>query len=68
MSVGPRLIVTDALGRREIPIDKPLLTLGRRSESDVRLSGGGISRHHAEIVAANGAFRLRDCESKFGTS
>jgi phosphoserine phosphatase RsbU/P len=67
MSAGPRLIVTDALGRREIPIDKALVTLGRRSESDVRLSGGGISRHHAEIVADNGTFRIRDCESKFGT-
>jgi serine phosphatase RsbU (regulator of sigma subunit)/pSer/pThr/pTyr-binding forkhead associated (FHA) protein len=63
----PRLLVTDALGRRQIPIDKPLLTLGRRTESDVRVSGAGVSRHHAEIVAENGVFVVRDCSSTFGT-
>jgi serine phosphatase RsbU (regulator of sigma subunit)/pSer/pThr/pTyr-binding forkhead associated (FHA) protein len=67
MTGTPRLVVTDALGRRQVPIDKPLLTLGRRSESDVRVSGAGVSRHHAEIVADNGHCRLRDCQSKFGT-
>jgi serine phosphatase RsbU (regulator of sigma subunit)/pSer/pThr/pTyr-binding forkhead associated (FHA) protein len=64
---APRLVVTDAGGRRQIPIDKPLVTIGRRSESDVRVSGVGVSRHHAEIGAENGAYRLRDCDSKFGT-
>lgn len=64
---SPRLIVTDALGRRVIPIDKPILTLGRRSETDVRVPGAGVSRVHAEIVAENGAYRLRDCASRFGT-
>jgi serine phosphatase RsbU (regulator of sigma subunit)/pSer/pThr/pTyr-binding forkhead associated (FHA) protein len=64
---APRLMVTDADGRRVIPVDKPLLTLGRRSESDIRVSGVGVSRHHAEIVTENGACRLRDCDSKFGT-
>jgi serine phosphatase RsbU (regulator of sigma subunit) len=63
----PRLVVTDSLGRRDIPIDKPLITLGRRSESDVRVSGAGVSRQHAEIVQENGAYRIRDCASKFGT-
>ncbi|MBI4266226.1 MAG: SpoIIE family protein phosphatase [Acidobacteria bacterium] len=64
---SPRLIITDALGRRQVPVDKPLLNLGRRSESDIRVSGVGVSRHHAEIVSENGTFRLRDCGSKFGT-
>jgi serine phosphatase RsbU (regulator of sigma subunit)/pSer/pThr/pTyr-binding forkhead associated (FHA) protein len=67
MTGTPRLVVSDALGRREVPIDKALITLGRRSESDVRVSGAGVSRHHAEISADNGTCRLRDCESKFGT-
>ena len=66
-SGNPRLLVTDSLGRHQIPIDKPLLILGRRSESDVRVAGAGVSRHHAEILAENGACRLRDCTSKFGT-
>jgi len=34
---APRLVVTDALGRRIVPIDKPLFTMGRRSETDLRL-------------------------------
>lgn len=64
---GPRLVVTDPGGRRQVPIDRPLLTIGRRSESDIRVTGVGVSRHHADIVAENGACRLRDCDSKFGT-
>src|SRR5687767_14017135 len=67
MTPTPRLIVTDALGRRQVPIDKAIITMGRRTESDVRVSGAGVSRHHAEIVADNGACRVRDCASKFGT-
>src|SRR5919106_6927878 len=63
----PRLIVTDPRGRRQVPIDKSLLTLGRRTESDIQVTGVGVSRHHAEIAAATGGFRLRDLDSKFGT-
>jgi phosphoserine phosphatase RsbU/P len=62
-----RLVITDANGRRQVPIDKLLITIGRRSESDVRVSGVGVSRHHAEIAVENGSYRLRDCDSKFGT-
>lgn len=64
---GARLVVTDALGRRIVPIDKPLMTFGRRTESDVRLSGGDVSRLHAELVFDSGTATLRDCGSKFGT-
>jgi sigma-B regulation protein RsbU (phosphoserine phosphatase) len=64
---APRLVVTDPLGRRMIPLDKPLVTLGRRSETDVRVPGAGVSRVHAEIVTENGVYRLRDCASRFGT-
>jgi len=64
---APRLLVRDALGQRVISIDKPLLTLGRRSETDVRVPGAGVSRVHAEIVTENGVHRLRDCASRFGT-
>src|SRR6185503_3213260 len=63
----PRLVIRDALGARTIPIDKPLVTIGRRADADVNLSGSGVSRAHAEIVSEHGVYRLRDCESKFGT-
>jgi serine phosphatase RsbU (regulator of sigma subunit)/pSer/pThr/pTyr-binding forkhead associated (FHA) protein len=63
----PRLVIRDALGARTIPIDKPLVTIGRRADADVNLSGSGVSRSHAEIVSEQGVYRLRDCESRFGT-
>jgi len=63
----PRLAVTDALGRRIVPIDKPLFTIGRRSETDLRLSGADVSRVHAEIALDNGACVIRDRQSRFGT-
>src|SRR5438874_4469725 len=65
---GPRLIVTDALGRRIVAIDKPLFTIGRRSETDLRLPGADISRVHAEIfLDANSGCIIRDKQSRFGT-
>jgi serine phosphatase RsbU (regulator of sigma subunit)/pSer/pThr/pTyr-binding forkhead associated (FHA) protein len=64
---APRLVVTDSLGRRLIPIDKPVITLGRRSEADVRVPSAGVSRKHAEIITEHGISRLRDCASSFGT-
>lgn len=64
---SPRLVVTDALGRRIVNIDKPLFTIGRRSETDLRLPGADISRVHAEISIENGACVIRDKQSRFGT-
>src|SRR4029453_18489904 len=64
---APRLVVTDALGRRIVPIDKPLFTIGRRSETDLRLAGADISRVHAEISLENGSCVIRDKQSRFGT-
>jgi serine phosphatase RsbU (regulator of sigma subunit)/pSer/pThr/pTyr-binding forkhead associated (FHA) protein len=65
--IAPRLVITDALGRRTIPIERPVLTIGRRSECDVRVTGADVSRQHAEVVNRDGRIFLRDCGSKFGT-
>ena len=65
--VAPRLVITDALGRRTIPIERPVTTFGRRSECDVRVTGADVSRQHAELHMQDGKIILRDCESKFGT-
>jgi sigma-B regulation protein RsbU (phosphoserine phosphatase) len=64
---APRLVVTDALGRRIVTIDKPLFTIGRRSETDLRLPGADISRVHAEITYENATCIIRDKQSRFGT-
>src|SRR4051812_33394946 len=63
----PRLVVADSLGKRIVNIDKPLFTIGRRSETDLRLPGADISRVHAEISIENGGYVIRDKQSRFGT-
>src|SRR3954468_16251215 len=64
---APRLVVTDSLGRRIVTLDKPVFSIGRRTETDLRLPGADISRLHAEISIENGTCVLRDKESRFGT-
>jgi len=68
-TAGPCLVVADSLGRRIVNIDKPLFTIGRRTETDLRLPGADISRLHAEIALDrdSGACVIRDRESRFGT-
>jgi serine phosphatase RsbU (regulator of sigma subunit) len=63
----PRLIVTDPTGRRILHLDKPVFSIGRRSESDLRLPGSDVSRLHAEIVVEQGVYVLYDRQSRFGT-
>ena len=62
-----RLEVNDGLGQRIVPINKALLCIGRRTESDLRLVGSDVSREHAEIVKQNGDWILRDKGSRYGT-
>src|SRR3954471_16931060 len=62
-----RLEVTDALGRRIVPIGKEAFGIGRRETNDLRLAGSEVSRDHAEIVTANGGFLVRDKQSRYGT-
>jgi pSer/pThr/pTyr-binding forkhead associated (FHA) protein len=45
-----RLEVTDALGRRVVPIAKTPFEIGRRETNDLRLAGSEVSRDHSEIV------------------
>src|SRR5215831_15556338 len=62
-----RLEVTDALGRRIVPIAKDAFGIGRRETNDLRLAGSEVSRDHAEIVASDGGFLVRDKQSRYGT-
>ena len=62
-----RLEVTDALGRRIVPIGTDSFGIGRRETNDLRLAGSEVSRDHAEIVTANGGFLVRDKQSRYGT-
>ena len=62
-----RLEVTDALGRRIVPIAKSPFEIGRRETNDLRLAGSEVSRDHAQIATENGKFVLRDRNSRYGT-
>ena len=62
-----RLEVTDALGRRIVPIAKGQFEIGRRETNDLRLAGSEVSRDHAEIVVRTTSFVLRDRNSRYGT-
>jgi len=46
----------------------PKLVLGRDQLCDLTLRAGGVSRQHAEIERVDGAFVLRDLDSRNGTS
>src|ERR687887_1583401 len=62
-----RLEVTDALGRRIVPISKAVFEIGRRETNDLRLAGSEVSRDHAEIAAGDKTFVIRDRNSRYGT-
>ena len=62
-----RLEVTDTLGRRVVPVEKPLFTIGRRTESDLRVVSSDVSRDHAEIVDNGDHYLVRDRSSRYGT-
>ncbi len=62
-----RLEVTDALGRRVVPLSKSPFEIGRRETNDLRLAGSEVSRDHAEIVQSGQAYLLRDRTSRYGT-
>ena len=62
-----RLEVTDALGRRIVPISKGQFEVGRRETNDLRLAGSEVSRDHAEIALQDNHYVLRDRNSRYGT-
>jgi serine phosphatase RsbU (regulator of sigma subunit)/pSer/pThr/pTyr-binding forkhead associated (FHA) protein len=62
-----RLEVTDALGRRIVPIDKGVFAIGRRTGNDLRLVGSDVSRDHAEIARDADKYVLKDRGSRYGT-
>ncbi|MBA3297327.1 MAG: SpoIIE family protein phosphatase [Acidobacteria bacterium] len=62
-----RLEVTDALGRRVVPIVSSPFEIGRRETNDLRLAGSEVSRDHANIQNEQDKFVLRDRNSRYGT-
>jgi len=61
------LDVKDASGDRRVTLSPMPFSIGRRETNQLRLTGGEVSREHAEIVLEGEAFVLRDRESRYGT-
>jgi hypothetical protein len=55
-------------GRRHVPLDRPLITVGRRADNDVVLEDGTISRKHAQIRWRYGRFVLYDLSNRGRTA
>lgn len=53
-------------GRHHIPLDKPILTIGRRADNDIVLDSPTISRHHAQLRWRYGRFVLYDLSQRNG--
>jgi sigma-B regulation protein RsbU (phosphoserine phosphatase) len=62
-----KLRVIDSHGKRVVPLDKPLFTMGRRTAADLQLGGADVSREHAEIAWDGDQYVLRDVGSSHGT-
>lgn len=50
----------------DLPIDRPVLLVGRHAECDLQLNSGKISRRHCVIATANNRLIIRDLGSTNG--
>lgn len=64
--LNPQLILNGAV-QKTIPLDKPLISLGRNHENDIVLDDARISRFHAQIRLRFGHYTLFDTDSQAGT-
>ncbi len=53
-------------GRHHIPLDKPIMTIGRRADNDVVLDAVTVSRRHAQLRWRYGHFVLYDLSQRHG--
>src|SRR5712692_4757159 len=68
MQQHAHLKITDNLGiQKMLPLDRPLFTIGRKTENDLYLLDASVSRRHAEIVYEDGSYYLLDKGSKSGS-
>lgn len=54
-------------GTVPLPLDKPVITIGRGLDNDVVIDAPPISRHHARLVRAEGGLYIEDLGSANGT-
>jgi hypothetical protein len=52
---------------KEIPLDKPRLTIGRKPDNDIVLDDQSASGHHARVIQIQSVYFLEDAGSSNGT-
>ncbi len=52
---------------REVPLDKPVITLGRKPDNDIALDNAAVSGHHCKFYEAGGGWFVEDLNSTNGT-
>ncbi len=63
-----KLVIEDDEGqRREVPLDRDEITIGRREDNLVHLPDRNVSRRHARLVQRDGTILLEDLRSANGT-
>ena len=55
-------------GRRHVPLDRPILSIGRRADNDIVLDSPTVSRQHAQIRWRYGRFILYDLSRRGRTA
>ena len=64
---SPRFSVHDDLGTRVAVIATTPFSIGRGTGHDLQVAGTDVSRDHAEVVAQDARYTLRDRGSRYGT-
>ena len=52
---------------KDIALDKPQLTIGRKMDNDIVIDNLAVSGHHARVVEENGTYFIEDTGSTNGT-
>lgn len=64
----PKLMLKfEAAFIREIKLDKPSYTLGRKPDNDIVLDNAAVSGHHAKMYESGGTWYVEDLNSTNGT-
>lgn len=64
----PKLLLKfNAAVIKEIPFDKPSISVGRKADNDIVVDNPAISGHHCKISVQGGTYFVEDLESTNGT-
>jgi pSer/pThr/pTyr-binding forkhead associated (FHA) protein len=55
-------------GKRHVPLNQPIMTVGRRTDNDIVVNNAAVSRQHAQIRWRYGRFVIYDLGSRGGTA